>query len=179
MFSKYFLLRVAKGREFVVKSEPNNPLFYRRRKISKLLWEKEKNAAYQHFILFSQCFSNLSVTKLIICAASDAFNSYCLKFCYVESFNPFPNKPWLLRVCSTSLLKTMWEKENLLVTSNFSFFHIVFYPFGEQCFWSFWRTFCPFGELSAIFIKFNIVVCKHFQFGRVRNLSFGKGLIWK
>ena len=35
--------------------------------------------------------------------------------------NPFPNKPWILRVCSTSLLKTLQEKEKLLVTSNFSF----------------------------------------------------------
>ena len=46
-------------------------------------------------------------------------------------FKPFPNKPWFLRVCSTSLLKTLWEKEKLLVTSNFSFSHIVSYPFGE------------------------------------------------
>ena len=52
-------------------------------------------------------------------------------------FNPFPNKPWLLRVCSSSLLKTLWEKEKLLVTINFSFSHRVFYPFLE---------------LSAIFI---------------------------
>ena len=37
--------------------------------------------------------------------------------------NPFPNKPWFLCVCSTSLLKTLWEKEKLLVTSNFSFSH--------------------------------------------------------
>ena len=41
----------------------------------------------------------------------------------------FPNKPWFLRVCSISLLNTMWEKEKLLVTSNFSFSHSVFYPF--------------------------------------------------
>ena len=45
-------------------------------------------------------------------------------------FNPFSNKPWFLRVCSTSLLKTLWEKEKLLVTSNFSFSHSVFYLFG-------------------------------------------------
>ena len=45
--------------------------------------------------------------------------------------NPFPNKPWFLRVCCTSLLKTMWEKEKLLVTSNFSISHSVFYLFGE------------------------------------------------
>ena len=25
--------------------------------------------------------------------------------------NPFPNKPWFSRVCNTSMLKTLWEKE--------------------------------------------------------------------
>ena len=68
---------------------------------------------------------------------------------------------WSLSVYCTSLLKTLWEKEKLLVTSNFSFSHSVFYPFEE---------------LSTIFIKFEIVVCKFFQFGSVWNLSFGKGV---
>ena len=77
-----------------------------------------------------------------------------------SNLNPFPNKPWFLRVCSTSLFKTPWE-DKLLVTSNFPFSLSVFYPFEE---------------LSAIFIKFVFVVCKLFQFGRVQNLSFGKGL---
>ena len=67
---------------------------------------------------------------------------------YFHDFNLFPNKPWFLRVCSARLLKTLREKEKLLVTSNFSFSHSVFYPFGK---------------LSAIFIKFEIVVCKLFQ----------------
>ena len=44
-----------------------------------------------------------------------------------------------------NLPKTLWEKEKLLVTSNFSFSHSVFYPFGE---------------LFAIFISFKIVICK-------------------
>ena len=52
--------------------------------------------------------------------------------------NSFPNKPWFLHLCSTSLLKTLWEKEKLLVTSNFSFSHSVFCPF--------WRTFPPFSS---------------------------------
>ena len=69
-----------------------------------------------------------------------------------RAFNPFPNKPWFLCVCSTSPLKTLQEKEKLLVTSSFCFSHSVFYPFGE---------------LFAIFIKFKIVVCKLFQVGRV------------
>ena len=79
----------------------------------------------------------------------------------ISTFNPLPSKPWFLRVCSRSLLKTLWEKEKLLVMSNFSFSHTVFYPFGG---------------LSTIFIKYDIVVCKLFQFGRVEKLSFGKGL---
>ena len=41
--------------------------------------------------------------------------------CDKRSINPFQNKPWFLRVCSTSLVKTLWEKENLLVTSNIPF----------------------------------------------------------
>ena len=45
---------------------------------------------------------------------------------WISRINPFPNKPWILRVCSTSLLKTLWEKEKLLVTGNFSFSHSVF-----------------------------------------------------
>ena len=75
--------------------------------------------------------------------------------------NPFPNKPWFLHVCSIGLLETLREKEKLLVASNFSFSHSVFYLFVE---------------FSAIFIQFEIVVCKLCQFGKVQNLSFGKGL---
>ena len=75
-----------------------------------------------------------------------------IKIVYYLNFNPFPNKPWFLRICNSSLLKTLWEKEKLLVMSNFSFCHSVFYHFGKP---------------SAIFIKSEIVVCKPFQFGRV------------
>ena len=42
--------------------------------------------------------------------------------------------------------------------------------------WPLKLVFYPFGELSAIFIKFKIVVCRLFQFGSVKNLSFGKEL---
>ena len=84
-----------------------------------------------------------------------SYNNYCecmIRLHAVGVINPFPNKPWFLRVNSTSLLKTLWEKEKLLITSNFSFSHSVFYLFGE---------------LSAIFITSEIVVCKLFQFGSV------------
>ena len=48
---------------------------------------------------------------------------------YLTLFNPFPNKPWFFCVCSTNLLKTLWEKDKLLVMSNLSFSHSVLYPF--------------------------------------------------
>ena len=84
--------------------------------------------------------------------------SICLSFLFLaptqKPFNPFPNKPWFLRVCITRLLKTLREKKKF-------FSHSVF---------------CPFEELPFIFIKFGIVVCKLFQFGLVQNLLFGKGL---
>ena len=80
-----------------------------------------------------------------------AGNSSC------HNFNPFPNKPGFFRVCCTDLLKTLWVKEKLLVTSNISFSHNGFYPFGE---------------LPAISVKFKVVVCKLFQFGRASNPNF-------
>ena len=72
------------------------------------------------------------------------------------AINPFPNKFFFI----TSVLKTLWEKEKLLVTSNFFFSHTVFYPFEEH---------------FATLIKSEIVVCKLFEIGGVLNLSFGKG----
>ena len=73
-------------------------------------------------------------------------------------FNTFPNKPRFLRVCSTSRLKTVRAKEKLLVLSNISFFHSVFYLFEE---------------LSSISVKFEIVDCSFFQF---ESLKF---VIWE
>ena len=125
---------------------------------------KGENAGYQHFLFFPQCFQKASFSRLLKGGIVwYRFNPFPNDKLYTLQnwkrfaddnfkFNPFPNKPWSLCVCFTSFLKTLWEKEKLLDTNNFSFSHSVFYPFWE---------------LSAIFIKFGIIVCKHFQFGRV------------
>ena len=77
---------------------------------------------------------------------------------HISQVNPFPNKPWFLNVHRTSLLKTVWEKEKLHI-SNFSISHSVFYLSGE---------------LSAIFIKFEIVVCKlQLEESKIYNLGEG------
>ena len=63
---------------------------------------------------------------------STAISRECVKCGIVLYwFNPFPNKPWLLRTPNTNLLKTLREKEKLLVTSNFSFSHSVSYQFED------------------------------------------------
>ena len=76
---------------------------------------------------------------LLIVTSVQTFEILCFQKyagCCLLGLNPFPNKHWFLRVCSRSLLKTLWEKEKLLVMSNFSFF--------PQCFLPIWRTFCCF-----------------------------------
>ena len=136
--------------------------YYDLTKVSRILFKKKVNLVVltiakghelftiRHLSNFSEhCYANICSLKngyLITCLCQLQF------YLFVLYFNPFPKKPWFLRVCSISLLKTLWEKEKLLVTSNFSFSHSVFYLFKEH---------------SAIFIKFEIVVCKLFQFGRV------------
>ena len=72
---------------------------------------KGQNAGYQHFLLFPQCFQKLSFSgslKVVI------VSEHALVFTLfaVQVF-----------------LKTLWEKEKLLATTNFSFFHSVSYTF--------------------------------------------------
>ena len=49
--------------------------------------------------------------------------------------NPFPHKPLCLCAWSIRLLKTLWEKEKLLIKSNFSFSHSVFYLVSSMVQW--------------------------------------------
>ena len=67
---------------------------------------------------------------------------------------PFPNKPWLLRVCTASLLKT-------LVMSNFSFSHNIFYRFLKTLrhFHQVWN--CP--------LQIHIVIRERFKKKKVEN----------
>ena len=53
--------------------------------------------------------------------------------------NPFPNKPWFLRVCSTSVLKTLREKKKFARFEQFLLFPQYFPPV--------WRFFCHFHQI--------------------------------
>ena len=70
---------------------------------------------------------------------------------------------------AVGLLKTLWEKKKLLIMSNFSFSHRVFYPFRE---------------FSTIFINFRIVICTSFSLEvskicRLGNGEWLKYVIWE
>ena len=94
-------------------------------------------------------FSNNPIWKLQI-----TFNLDLLSGLQIIKVNPFPHNDTFWRPWETSFLKTLWEKDKLLVTSNFSFTHSVFYQFRK---------------LSVIYIKLKIVVCRLFQFWPVLN----------
>ena len=59
-------------------------------------------------------------------------------------FNPFPNKPWFLRVCITSQLKTMGKGE----IARYEQF--LLFP---QCFLPFWRTCCHFHQIKNCYLQ--------------------------
>ena len=86
--------------------------------------------------------------------------------CMEMKYSPFRNRPWFLCVCSTSLLKTLWEKDILLVTSNFSFFPTVLSIH--------FKSFLPFSSnlklSSADFFSFEQSKICHWE--RIKNVFF-------
>ena len=47
-----------------------------------------------------------------------------------KNINLFPNKPWFLRVCNATLLKTLWEEEKF--ACNASTYLENFLPFSSN-----------------------------------------------
>ena len=83
-------------------------------------WRKKLSCSNYISNCFDQHLSRIITILPVLC---------CLCSGSPTILNPFPINPSFLRVCSTRLLKTLWEKEKLLVTSNFSFSRSIFYPF--------------------------------------------------
>ena len=69
-----------------------------------------------------------------------------------RGLNSLPHNPEFLRLQDRSLLKTLWEKEKMLVTTNVSFSRDVFYPIKDRN-----------HHLSYIYF----VACNCFQYGHV------------
>ena len=111
------------GTIVLLNPSPNKPSFLRlcRTCVLKTLWEKGKLLVTSNFSF--PCSVFYPFWKLY---------ATCIIFEIVVrlSVNPFPHNDTFWHPWETSLLKTPWEKEKLLVTSNFSFSHSVFYPLG-------------------------------------------------
>ena len=84
--------------------------------------------------------------------AKEVINPFSVKRGLNASITSFPHNPDFWWPYIRSLLKILWEKEKMLVTSIFSFSHDVFYPSKNN--FQFW---------SHIYF----VTCKSFQFGLV------------
>ena len=103
--------------------------------------KKGEIACYEQFLLSHTVFKRPALQTLINIRANLGMGLFLSQ-----------TSPGFYMSAVASLLKTLLEKVELLVTSNSSFSHSVFYLFEKH---------------SAIFIKFEIVVCKLYQFGPV------------
>ena len=75
--------------------------------------------------------------------------------------SPFPNKPWFLSVCNTSLLKTLWGKREIACNQQFLFF--------PQCFLPVWRIFCNFHQIWNVSVKLSVWKNLNFVTFRVKK----------
>ena len=89
-------------------------------------YEERRQKKRQKYLEVGIFTDLLYISRILVVSSSYSVIIF-RKGCF-HSINCFPNKPWVLCVCSICLLKTLWEKEKLLVTSNFSFSH-CFLPF--------------------------------------------------
>ena len=78
---------------------------------------KGEIARYKQFLPFPQCFQ-----KACFPGASKGVIVW-------EWVNPFPNSPWFLHVCSTSLLKTVWGKREIDCNEQFFLSPTAIFPF--------------------------------------------------
>ena len=88
---------------------------------------KGEIARNEQFLLFPQRFLAFSRTsrhfpKIQNCRLQTLSVWKRLKFVVWERVNPFPNKPWFLCICSTSLLKTLCGKGEIAHFEQFLLF---------------------------------------------------------
>ena len=116
--------------------------------------------SFNHFVVYSSKM-NFILSTTFESSSVNALDLNHTKIWLVGKELTLSQKALVFCVCRTSLKTTVGKGE---IAQNEPF---LLFP---QCFLPIWK-------LDAIFIKFEIVLCSLFQFGRVKNLSFGKRLI--
>ena len=108
----------------------------------KAWWKQEKMLLTMFFILSKSNFHCLSHIYFVVCRFFVNWVKATI-LSFDKGFNPFPSDNFkalpnsnslqstfsnLMKMTGSSIngYKTLWKKEKLLVTSNFSFFHRVF-----------------------------------------------------
>ena len=127
----------------------------------EMIVEKGGNVGYKHLLFFPQYFQSCLIQRcskswlcgkqlkafvLKVLKTPDCLVKGHYKWCY-----PFPKQAFVFMCLQNKFWKHCGERRNF-ETSNFSFSHSGFYLFGE---------------LSTIYAKFESLICKLFQFGRV------------
>ena len=69
---------------------------------------------------------NLLNINSLVRLLSILYESYQNQYTLIDAFNPLPPKDTFWNICSRRLLKTLWQKEKFINTSNSSFCHNVF-----------------------------------------------------
>ena len=108
----------------------------------QIFWKYlEKRSSSPFPTVFSTLFNNSTAVfikfKIVVCKLFQFGWVWNLSF--GKGLTLSQTSPGFLHVYSTSLLKTLWEKDKLLVTSNLSFF--------PQCFLPVWITLCHFRQI--------------------------------
>ena len=82
---------------------------------------KAEIAHYEQFLLFPQCFQKAGFPEASKGVIVWEWVKEDLEHTRLFNINPFPINPRFSS--NSSLLKTLWEKEKLLITINFSYSH--------------------------------------------------------
>ena len=134
---------------------------------------KGEIACYKQFLLFSQCFPQLYIfhaSELLPCVVMGySFLSKCFQFGKKSRVLLLGQELKNLNLSQTTLcfymsaaqvFRKQCEKRRNVHNEQFLLFPSVSYHFGK---------------LSMVLIKLKTVLCKHFEFGTVHHLLFGKG----
>ena len=98
------------------------------------MWEKEKFAHNEQFLLFPQCFLLNWITVSPFVHIFDIITFFATEFKKPKislTGKGFPKNPTFNDPKEEGFGKTLWEQEKMLVTSIFSFSHSVIYSFNS------------------------------------------------
>ena len=132
-FTTYFIFRHSVPTQNVSATLFSATMHHSLFKLGMVRWLGVLHVAYRIQVcqLSTSCFTTwfiFLVTWQIVVTPWGGILSVELLTDFLFSYiiNPFPHNDTFWLPWETSLLKTLWEKEKLLVTSNFSFSHSVF-----------------------------------------------------